>query len=128
MVQRPSHQPRVSSRSIGQAKGHPDELVLSKQRGERCLFSVRPSYRDSVEGSGSIKGGKDTAAGKAGQVVGDIRKREGILLGDGVKFPIVNGPANLLAVLLGNRDKRKRPRGVGLLDHSLFQPPVDLLS
>ena len=63
-----------------------------------------------MEGSSFIECGEDQAAGKARQVVGDIGEREGILLCDGVELPVVNGPADLLAILLGNGDKRERPQ------------------
>ena len=59
---------------------------------------------DSVECSGSVKRREDPATGEAGQVIGDIREREGILLGDGVELAVIDRPANLLAVLLGNRN------------------------
>ena len=81
-----------------------------------------------MEGSGSIESGEDAATGKARQVVGDIGEREGILLCDSIELPVVGGPADLLPILLGNGDKRKRLRQVCFLYHPLFQPPINLLS
>ena len=128
MVQGPGHQPRVSSGSIGQTEGHPDELVLSEWGGESRLLPVGAPHRNRMKGPGPVKCRENPAAGEAGQVVSDVREWEGVLLGDGVEFAVVDGPANLLAVLLGNRDQWERPRRIGLLNHPLFQPSVDLLS
>ena len=81
-----------------------------------------------MEGPGSIEGREDLAACKSGQIVRDVEKREGVLLGHCVEFPVVDSPLDLLAVLLWNGDKRKRPRRVGLFHNPLFQPPINLLS
>ena len=126
-MESPSHQPGVGGGGIGQTEGHPDELVLSEW-GEGRLLSVRPPHRNGVKGFGPIKGREDPAAGDAGEVVRYVGQWEGVLLGDGVELAVVNSPANLLAVLLGNRDQREGPRGIGFLHHLLFQPSVDLLS
>ena len=110
MAQGPSHQSGVGSGSIGQTEGHPDQLVLSDWGGESRLLPVRAPHRNCVESSGPVKGRENPAAGETGEVVRDVREWEGVLLGDSVDFAVIDSPANLLAVLLGNRDQWEGPR------------------
>ena len=97
MAQRLGDKSGVSCRGIGQAKRHPNKLVLPKQRRERGFLPIGSSDRDGVEGPSSIKSREDVATRKVGQIFGDVGKREVILLRDGVESPVVNGPADLLA-------------------------------
>ena len=73
-----------------------------------------------MEGASSIKSGENAATSKARQIVGDVGKREGIFLRDGVESPVVDGPADLSAVLFWNGDERERPRQVSFFYHPLF--------
>ena len=77
---------------------------------EAVFLSICALDRDGMEGSSSVESRKDAATSKARQVVGNVGEREGILLCDGVEPSVVDGPTDLFAVLLGNRDKRKRPQ------------------
>ena len=43
-----------------------------------------------MESPGSIKSGEDVATRKAGQIAGDVGKREGILLCDGIESLVVD--------------------------------------
>ena len=112
---------------VGQSKGHPDKLVLPEWRREHRFFLVGASDRDRMEGPIPIKGGEDVAPRKVGQIVGDVGKREGILLRDSIELPVVDGPTNFPAVLLWNRDEGEGPQQIGFHHNSLFQPSVDLL-
>ena len=109
MAQRFGDESGVSCRDVGQAKRHPNKLVLPKRRGKRGFLPVGSSDRDGMESPQLHQERKNAATGKAGQIVGDVGKREGILLCDGVESPVVDGPADLLAVLFGNVDERERP-------------------
>ena len=66
MAQGPGDQPRVRGRGVGQTEWHPDELILSKRRGERRLLSVCAPYRDSMEGPSSVESREDAATCKPG--------------------------------------------------------------
>ena len=81
-----------------------------------------------MEGPSSIKGGEDAAPCKGRQIVGDVGKREGVLLSDSIEPPVIDSPTNFPAVHLWNWDKGEGPRRVRFLYDSLFQPSVDLLS